>query len=654
LGLSFAFITPWLLLALPLGAGMLLYAYLRRGRATKKIVGSFLLLHGFQRTPRARRTFVPPLRFFLELLALLALSLAAAGLYQREEVRRSAILLDTSRSMATLAGSPETRFALGLRELQEQLSAADQSMLFVTSPKLQQRSEWLRKDQLIAVLQQAWPLEGEDSLEMAINRLLADERFARVLVLTDQQVRKKQPSERLVIVSQARSAENIALEDATVLNSGPAQAPGVRIKLAAFLSTASASVGVNLTPVVIQDRKITLLSEATVSRQLSLTGRERKQLMMELPKVPQGQRIEGLQVSIVPTYSPPLADSIAADNELYLELSGAVAQLLLVSDLSAEQLGLGALPHLSFKHLAPAAYASVDQAAYSAAIFHRYVPPELPSIASLFVYPSSLSTLPGAFALAHNEPYAAASVSKWHDTHRLLNYVLPAKIGFKQLLALSTPAWAETLIDSDRGPLLWAGERLDRRYAATGFELFPYSGRAGSTLSVLFLNALSWLSDAALQTRARDYTQGWTPGAAKEQLFDAQGQVVNAPEETEVETYYPLPGFYLQERVVEGSVTNSSVTNGRAASGMQLQAISFSSLAESNTLDVPSIEISSFGSTALQTASTESLVKQLSLGVLLLLLLDTLLFLLRMLRPKRTEARSGSSSGTRETHATGF
>jgi hypothetical protein len=66
------------------------------------------------------------------------------------------------------------------------------------------------------------------------------------------------------------------------------------------------------------------------------------------------------------------------------------------------------------------------------------------------------------------------------------------------LVPLQRPAWAEEIIASSSGTAAFAGEYAGHRYVALGFDLLPFGGRQDPLSSVLLLNAIKWLSGAAL------------------------------------------------------------------------------------------------------------------------------------------------------------
>ena len=106
-----SFLTPFWLLSL-CAVPLLILAYLKRQQSKRYVVSSVLVLRTLSRKVSPKKRFLPPLRFFLELLALLCLTIAAAQPFLDLQGEKIAVLLDNSLSMKAQAnsGSAQTRF----------------------------------------------------------------------------------------------------------------------------------------------------------------------------------------------------------------------------------------------------------------------------------------------------------------------------------------------------------------------------------------------------------------------------------------------------------------------------------------------------------------------------------------------------------------
>ena len=141
-GSTYGIAAPILLLGIPLSLGLLVYAYLRKGRSKEVIVSSLLLLKSLKKIRPARKNFVPPLRFFLELLILALLTLAASGAYKSGVGQRVVVLIDNSPSMLAIDSNDPTGRSILEEALTEarsfltNLPSETKTEIFVTSPDL--------------------------------------------------------------------------------------------------------------------------------------------------------------------------------------------------------------------------------------------------------------------------------------------------------------------------------------------------------------------------------------------------------------------------------------------------------------------------------------------------------------------------------------
>ncbi len=108
-GTTIAAASSWLLLGIPCAIGFLVYIFRVRGTTNQAIVSSLLFLKDLPRRPVGRKTFVPPLQFWLELAILTLLILAVAGIYLSRPGKHVAIVVDSSLSMGALYGAGGTR-----------------------------------------------------------------------------------------------------------------------------------------------------------------------------------------------------------------------------------------------------------------------------------------------------------------------------------------------------------------------------------------------------------------------------------------------------------------------------------------------------------------------------------------------------------------
>lgn len=198
-------------------------------------------------------------------------------------------------------------------------------------------------------------------------------------------------------------------------------------------------------------------------------------------------------------------DSLPLDNTAFaVYQSSASRRVLLVSkgNLFLEQL-LASLPGIQPFRALPAADGTIQipNDPFDLYIFDGIVPAELPNANLLFVNPSSnaLFEVGGTY----NE-FKNMQVTE-HDLTRFVDW---SNVHILQAKTIQTPAWAETLIDSDAGPLVFAGETKGQRVAALAFDLKESDLPLQIAYPILFSNLINYLAPPS----AFDATQSLEPG----------------------------------------------------------------------------------------------------------------------------------------------
>ena len=63
----------------------------------------------------------------------------------------------------------------------------------------------------------------------------------------------------------------------------------------------------------------------------------------------------------------------------------------------------------------------------------------------------------------------------------------------------------KSIINSEQGSILFAGESRGFRFAVLGFEIFPFEGSKTPALSVLTLNLLNWLANTRSLSKTANF-----------------------------------------------------------------------------------------------------------------------------------------------------
>ena len=224
------------------------------------------------------------------------------------------------------------------------------------------------------------------------------------------------------------------------------------------------------------------------------------------------------------TNSANSLDSLPLDNTAFAAFqSSSARRVLLVSkgNLFLEQL-LASIPGIQPFRALPAADGTlqIPNDPFNLYIFDGITPPELPNASLLFVNP-----LP-------NPLFEVGDVYNEFDNmrvddHALSRFVDWSGVHILQARKIETPLWAETLIESDAGPLVFAGETDNRRVAALAFDLRDSDLPLQIAFPILFTNLINYLAPPS----AFDSTQSLQPGESLSILppTDAERIAVASP-----------------------------------------------------------------------------------------------------------------------------
>ena len=503
-GSQVGFVSPLLFYsAAVIGSLLLVYAYLRKGRAKRIRVASTMILHLLKNIPKARQKFIPPWRFFLELLLLLLLAGAAGGLYIQDYGNKYALLLDNSASMSaptSLAGDRKTLFDVSVEWLEKEISETpwgSEFNLYIISPVLTSFSKgYVNKEQAISLLRTLQVSNYRDNLQFALDEILKEESWHSLFAASDSNLSKKSDSESREIkwlnsrtFSQLRQYDNLAVHDIrltesplsknrqsleVVIQAYSKQETSAKVRLSACESFNTCNL-----PKLISEKNTAIAQQGSVQ--------------LTFDDLPLSTFAYFIELRDIKGDSSQLADSLQIDNSAWITASSPQTKVLLVSELSPSALGLNLIPTLNIDAVPPRNYGSfisnLDISKYSSVIFHRYVPDLLPDSNLVFVLP------PANKIFGVGQTLKNVEVSRWKEGHPLLSYLNIAALKFNVLNPLSKPAVTEELITTPSGTAAFAGELNRKRIAVYGFELFPFEGRRSPLLSVLTLNTMKWVSE---------------------------------------------------------------------------------------------------------------------------------------------------------------
>jgi aerotolerance regulator-like protein/VWA domain-containing protein len=239
------------------------------------------------------------------------------------------------------------------------------------------------------------------------------------------------------------------------------------------------------------------------ARQLSLKAKSSGSLTVD--NLPNTSGIYKATIASPESNSPNSVDSLGLDNTAYaIFQSSSARRVLLVSkgNLFLEQL-LASLPGIQPFRALPAEDGTIQipNDPFNLYIFDGIVPPQLPKADLLFVNPpgNPLFEVGGTYKEIQNVQV---------KEHRLTRFVDWSNVHILEAEAVQTPEWADVLIESDAGPLVFAGETDGQRIAALTFDLKESDLPLQIAYPILFSNLINYLAPPS----AFDSTQSLRPG----------------------------------------------------------------------------------------------------------------------------------------------
>lgn len=200
-------------------------------------------------------------------------------------------------------------------------------------------------------------------------------------------------------------------------------------------------------------------------------------------------------------------DALTLDDQAFaIYQSSNARRVLLVSsgNLFLEQL-LASLPGIQPFRALPAADGTlqIPNDPFDLYIFDGILPRELPNADLLFVNPPVGSNPFFEVGASYGE---IQNVQVNDD--ELTHFVDWTNVHILQAQTVQTPPWASTLIESDAGPLVFAGETKGQRIAALMFDLRQSDLPLQIAYPILFSNLINYLAPPS----AFDATQSLRPG----------------------------------------------------------------------------------------------------------------------------------------------
>lgn len=482
---------------------LLVLAYLKQQRARRKVVSSVLILRELSTKPRLRRRFVPPPRFFLELLCLLLLALAAMLPSMRDDRERVALVIDTSLSMRAFdtKTAAETRLAAAVELVERWIDtrpSGSRFTLYTSAPRPERvGEEQMSESRVTSLLSGITAHASGDSLEVLVNELAGSGDYDRLFVVTDRTIERGTAPGTNVVAADGASLRTI-IESGVVGSKVPnPYVSGVRLASGGLGEGGKSLVGT-----------VALAGQDSVEVTVTIAARSANRVLRAVNLVLQPDRPVDVPVSIpgellasdeifAVTVAPRGAAGRSARNALeeddtaWISLRGGGSRELLLVRSGSDAMGLDTLEGFTARAVSPEEFDALDAQALSAPaviVYHAVAPRRPPERPSLFVLPPA----EGSVFPVRGE-HREARVSSWLPEHPITSYLNVPLLRLPGAVTFDVPLWAQPVISSEQGPVVVAGESRGVRLAATGFEILPFEGARTPTTSILTLNLLSWL-----------------------------------------------------------------------------------------------------------------------------------------------------------------
>ncbi len=247
-------------------------------------------------------------------------------------------------------------------------------------------------------------------------------------------------------------------------------------------------------------------------------------------------------------------DPYILDDQAFVAFHPSASQrILLVSEgnFFLEQF-LGALPNAEAYQMLPSD-AGTPAAGYSTTIYDGFFPDSLPAGSILLINPPPNPLMDVGLATDQIGELAVPE-------HPLTNYTNFERVSVLRAKSIPAPLWADVLVDSDAGALVFVGETQARRVAVLAFDLLDSDLPLQVAFPILFSNLLDYLNPPAIY----DAPQGYTVGdpVALHPSPDVDELRITAPNDTEFELPVDEQGATFLDTDQVGLYTITSLPSG--------------------------------------------------------------------------------------------
>jgi len=489
----------------------LVLAYLAKERPARVTVSSVLAFRALRGFRRERFGGWPRLdwMFFAEVFILSLAVLAMAGPFIWKKTAPLAVVIDNSAAMQALTPAGKRRFEVAREKLDAALSAEDgggEISVYVTAPQPRRVAPPFNTltDARIA-LSRIKPTDApndQTTLENFLGNLASEARVAKVIFAGANALAAPVPA-RIHPIAVGDAVANAAIGSFSLRREVLGAAA-----LHASLSIANFSPETRTLELVVtgDGKQIARAKEALGARETAT---------LEFPAIPPARIYEA---KLAPD------DALALDNVAYAT-AGSVknVSILFISPTPADAAGLNSIPGVEVTAQTPDSYSPGDLGNFDLAIFEYATPKEIPDVNTMLVMPPPGDPIFGLTVT----PTAKVQIAGWRTTDTLTDSVNFRLLSLRGGEYFGTHPWMSQVVGGDGGAIVLKGERGAHRFVATGFNPFPYLGRRNLPMSVLTLNAISYLAGLGASSGYRT-GQPWLAPAGVERVIIPSGSAVVA------------------------------------------------------------------------------------------------------------------------------
>jgi len=565
----------------------LVLAYLARERPSRVTVSSVLAFRALRGFRRERFGGWPRFdwMFFAEVLILSLAVLAMAGPFIWKKSNPLAVVIDNSAAMQALTPAGQSRFDIAREKIDAAMSAENGGdiSIYVTAPQPRRVAPaFSTLTEARLALSQLKPSDAPNDQTTLMNflgNLASEARVAKVIFAGLNTLAAPVPA-RIHPIAVGEPVQNFAIGSFSLR----------REVLGAEALHASLTVGNFSTATQTLELVVTGDGKRVAHAKETLYARETGTL--EFPALPPAQVYK---VELGP------ADALALDNVAYATAGSVKAvSILFISPTPADADGLKSIPGVTVVARTPDAYQPDDLANVDLAIFEYATPKTLPAVNTMLVMPP-----PGdpVFGLPVT-PAAQIQIAGWRQTDTLTDSVNFRLLTLRGGEYFGTHPWMSEVVSGDGGAILLKGERGGHRFVATGFNPFPYLGRRNLPMSVLTLNAISYLAGLGSSSAGYRTGQPWLVPAGVQSVVTPSGKKIAAQ-----------PGTLFTE------VSEQGVYELIGPGGAKLpRAVNLADLTESDLSNSPALNVEAVGAAS----AVEPVMEKSSLSGYLLALIIAL------------------------------